>query len=191
MMNFASPFAFISKESRANQLLNACIILPPKTDTNIVSINFESIKDAEKKLSTGDPVFCKKCQSVLNKFSKLLSADEFLQLQKKKGLEKIAEVKQEDNPKMEAEDEEKKANEDDFVIVQKLSEDKVFEINQGEKLWICEFCNEFNKLMLEAEEIPTEDDLIYLVQSANQGIFFYIINSYSPREDYMIIFFFL
>ena len=43
------------------------------------------------------------------------------------------------------------------------------EINQGEKLWICEFCDEYNKLSIEAEEIPTADDQIYLVQSANQG----------------------
>lgn len=45
---------------------------------------------------------------------------------------------------------------------------KILEIGENEKVWICEFCGEHNKLNIEKEEIPAGEDMIYIVQSANQ-----------------------
>jgi hypothetical protein len=38
----------------------------------------------------------------------------------------------------------------------------------SEKIWECEFCGHANSVRLEEEEIPKSDDVVYMVQSANQ-----------------------
>ncbi|CAK83958.1 unnamed protein product (macronuclear) [Paramecium tetraurelia] len=38
----------------------------------------------------------------------------------------------------------------------------------GKQLWICEFCNHKNYVQIEKEEIPTNEDTIYLIQSAQE-----------------------
>jgi len=37
---------------------------------------------------------------------------------------------------------------------------------QGHQLWICEFCNHRNEVMLEEEEIPKSMEVTYLVEAA-------------------------
>ena len=34
-------------------------------------------------------------------------------------------------------------------------------------VWICEFCNHQNKIRIEKEEIPTAEDLVYIIESAS------------------------
>lgn len=42
-------------------------------------VTFDGMKAAEQNLSGGDPYECKKCNAVLNKYSKVLSAKEYEQ----------------------------------------------------------------------------------------------------------------
>lgn len=98
----------------------------PNVDTNVISINFRILKDLEKSLGTGDPFFCKTCKAVLNSFSKLYSANEYIDLCKKriqsqkneKIEEKPNEIKEEkveeqkkiiEKPKIKMEEEKKKS----------------------------------------------------------------------------------
>ncbi len=37
--------------------------------------------------------------------------------------------------------------------------------------WVCEFCEHHNKLRIEKEEIPTSDDLVYILESASNKEF--------------------
>lgn len=41
-----------------------------------------------------------------------------------------------------------------------------YELKPNESLWLCEFCNYPNKLLIEKEEIPTRDDMVYMLESA-------------------------
>ncbi len=43
---------------------------------------------------------------------------------------------------------------------------KIVDIGENEKVWICEFCGEHNRLNIEMEEVPQNDDMIYMLQSA-------------------------
>ena len=52
----------------------------PEVDTNVVGIGFDILKDAKHKIHQGDPITCKKCDSVLNKYSKILSSSQYLEL---------------------------------------------------------------------------------------------------------------
>ena len=42
------------------------------------------------------------------------------------------------------------------------------DIKAHEMVWICEFCGHHSKLSIENEEIPKKDDMVYILQSANQ-----------------------
>jgi hypothetical protein len=54
--------------------------MKPEVDTNVVGIGFDILKDVKDKLHQGDPIKCGKCDSVLNKYSRLLSAKEYLEI---------------------------------------------------------------------------------------------------------------
>ena len=54
-------------------------VFRPEVDTNVVVIGFDLLKNAMEKLHQGDPIMCKKCDSVLNKYSKVQSGAEYLQ----------------------------------------------------------------------------------------------------------------
>lgn len=47
-------------------------------DTNVISIQFDILKEAKKNMAMGDPVFCKNCKAVLNKRSHVMEAKEYL-----------------------------------------------------------------------------------------------------------------
>ena len=36
------------------------------------------------------------------------------------------------------------------------------------KIWICEFCQNINELVIEQEEIPNKDDCLYLIEAAKE-----------------------
>lgn len=38
-------------------------------------------------------------------------------------------------------------------------------INQHDLVWVCEFCGAENLLQIEKEEIPANDDVIYMLKS--------------------------
>ena len=44
--------------------------------------------------------------------------------------------------------------------------DKQHELKANESLWLCEFCNYPNKLLIEKEEIPVKEDIVYMLESA-------------------------
>jgi hypothetical protein len=39
------------------------------------------------------------------------------------------------------------------------------ELKPNESLWVCEFCNYPNRLLIEKEEIPVKDDVVYMLES--------------------------
>ena len=74
-MKLSSIYFWLSKKSAQDKLLSKQRI---QTDTNILSLGFKDLLEREKKLQMGDPVFCKSCKIVLNKFSKLLTMEEYV-----------------------------------------------------------------------------------------------------------------
>ena len=82
-MKKASNYAFISrKRNEGEQPINSApvnnyggLILPhTEQDLNVFVVTFDGMKNAEQNLAGGDPYECKKCNAVLNKFSKVLTA---------------------------------------------------------------------------------------------------------------------
>lgn len=90
-MKKASNYAFLGRKCRAEEseqvrseqmsMQNYGGLIIPKSDQdlNISVVTFDGMKNAEQNLSGGDPYECKKCKAVLNKFSKVLSAKEYLE----------------------------------------------------------------------------------------------------------------
>ncbi|EAS02966.1 Sec23/Sec24 trunk domain protein (macronuclear) [Tetrahymena thermophila SB210] len=113
-------------------------------DTNIVTISFDSIKQSEQNLQMGDPIFCKGCKAVLSKISKL-------EENKKK----------EEGEKVEIEEEENKDNKQEQQQIKEELEEN------GNMIWNCEFCKTKNVINIEREELPQQEDVIYMVQSVN------------------------
>ena len=112
-------FGFIEKNLKKKKYdlttkLNENKIYEHEIDTNILTINFEFLKE-KVEYATGDPISCKNCEAIFNKFSIFKSI-----------------------------------------------------INSNETIWICEFCNFNNNIMIENEEIPLSDCVDYFVQSRNQ-----------------------
>ena len=142
-----------------------------KTDVNVMSIGFAFLKEAQKSMmGTGDAAFCSVCKAALNSFSKLMSKDEYLM--------KVQGVKNDKN-KMEIEEEEEKKGEDNKKLEAsgKIQQDFA-ELKPNEKVWICEFCEKQNKFMLEEEEIPKKNDMIYIIESKNQGLLIFNLPSF-------------
>ena len=140
------------------------------TDVNVMSIGFAFLKEAQKNMGTGDAIFCSNCKSTLNSFSKIMTKNEYLE--KSKDGKKIQK-----NEKDEIE-EEKKAEGDKLEPIGQILQ--FFEdIKPNERVWICEFCEQHNKFMIEEEEIPKKNDMIYIIESKNQGkiikIFFILL----------------
>ena len=46
-------------------------------DLNIFSLKFENMKEVENNMGVGDPFFCTKCKACFNKFSKLISKQDY------------------------------------------------------------------------------------------------------------------
>lgn len=129
------------------------------TDVNVMSIGFAFLKEAQKNMGTGDAVFCSNCKSALNSFSKIYTCEEYLILGKEKS-GKIAE-----------EEEEHKGEQKKIQPIENIKLDFP-DIKPNEKVWICEFCEKQNKFMIEDEEIPKKNDMIYILESKSQGNLF-------------------
>ena len=46
------------------------------------------------------------------------------------------------------------------------AKDSKIELKPNESLWTCEFCHYPNAIMIEKEEIPIKDDVVYMIESA-------------------------
>lgn len=126
-----------------------------KTDVNVMTISFSFLKEAQKNVGTGDAIFCSSCKAALNSFSKMMNKDEYL-------------MRVQGEPKNKEPEEEKKFEPKKIEVLGKINR-KFDELNPNEKVWICEFCENQNKFMIEEEEIPRKDDMIYIIESKNQG----------------------
>lgn len=181
-MKFASKFTYFNQRTKEEcETLKDNNILRKKkkinvdeqelfrTDVNVMSIGFAFLKAAQKNIGTGDAIFCTNCKSVMNSFSKLMNKEEYLEKtignqvkeKKKSGNKEEEEEKKEDNPKLE--------------ILGKIDQ-KFDEIKSNESIWICEFCEHQNKFMIEEEEIPKKNDVIYITESKNQSFFYYFFS---------------
>ena len=47
---------------------------------------------------------------------------------------------------------------------------KRLELSLKDMVWVCEFCSHHNKIRIEKEEIPTAEDLVYIVESASNKV---------------------
>lgn len=47
---------------------------------------------------------------------------------------------------------------------------KLIELGPKDMAWICEFCSHHNRLRIEKEEIPSEADMVYIIESASQKL---------------------
>ena len=111
-----------------------------QVDTNIVSICFDVLEE-DAQVAAGDPVFCKKCNCVLNKYSKLKTAEE----------EKEELAKKQEDAKMEVDEEGK-----DIVDQEPAEED--------DQIWSCEFWYNRYVINVEKEEIPANDTVNYVLE---------------------------
>lgn len=61
------------------------------------------------------------------------------------------------------------------------------EVNENDKVWVCEFCSHHNVIQVEQEEIPKDEDIIYMLKSAQQ-IQGEKVNKNDKQKDVSIIF---
>ncbi|KRX07681.1 hypothetical protein PPERSA_11230 [Pseudocohnilembus persalinus] len=151
-------------------------------DTNVIALEFDILKNTNN-IAMGDPVQCEKCQAILNKYSKILNAQQFLEIsgvQEEKNKKIKNQLKNEEKIEKQEQEENKEKEEknDKFQIVNKKGK----ELGENESVWICEFCGNENVIMIEEEEIPKQEDVIYLTQ-ANQ-----LKDQQNEEEDTSIIF---
>jgi len=174
-MDCASKLAYFKRkknlESQSNQAQNDFRVLPlfsketNDVDTNVISINFRNIKQAEENLQMGDPIFCKNCNSSLSFLSTIFTKNEYEKRFYKNG-EKI--------------DEEAKG--DDISIAIRSETIPLENIHETDRVWVCEFCGLHMQLNIEPEEIPNKEDVVYMLQPAIQ------ISNSNNDEDISVIF---
>ena len=161
-MNFASPYTVFNQRKKAGSKPNilrkeAAGLIDEEelfhTDVNVMTLGFAFLKDAKKNMAMGDAVFCSNCKSGLNSFSKLLKKEEYLN--KVQG-------------KKEEPEEEKKMDGNKLEAIGQIKQDFA-EIKENERVWVCEFCEKQNKFIIEEEEIPKKNDMIYIIESKKQG----------------------
>ena len=156
-MNFASKFTYFNQRKKEPEKSKNDNILRKEQniminedelfniDVNVISIGFAFLKEAQKNMGTGDAIFCSNCKAAFNSFSKMNGAAQ----------DKKEEIKEEEEQKVEV------------VVLPKIEG-----LKPNERVWICEFCEVQNKFMIEEEEIPKKNDMIYIIESMNQGNFF-------------------
>lgn len=67
-------------------------------DTNIVEIKFDILKQAEKNMQIGDPIFCSSCRCVLNMYSKIMTYEDYLKLKQRMKLKISRKLELQKNP---------------------------------------------------------------------------------------------
>jgi len=167
-MDCASDFAFLKKKGprlppSAGLLQGNQDLFQPlhedAPDTNVISVRFNTMKEAEENMQMGDAYFCKQCRSCLSSNSHVLSKAEYSEKYK---VNEQAPLQQKNN--MEEEKEEQKVNDGP---VQGKQDGITTVITDTDKIWICEFCGVHNVLNnIDLEEVPKTDDVIYLIKSA-------------------------
>lgn len=156
-MHAASNFAFMKRKNKApsNRLDERVLedFLPSNdVDTNVISVDFNSLKKAEEHLQMGDAFFCKHCHSCLSATSKLYNKAEYQKVYT--------------HPKSQNE-EAKEENKDDLPISHDNIATKMITTDIADsRVWICEFCHVHNIVDLDPEEVPKSNDVIFLLQSA-------------------------
>ncbi|CAI2385036.1 unnamed protein product [Moneuplotes crassus] len=157
-----------------------------EVNTNIVSESFDVILE-DAQLAAGDPVFCQNCQSVFNKYSKLAGKRAVSEISNEQSKEEDAkqDTKEEmpleeslqklsipEEPQEEEEDQSQdltesgtQEKEEAKDINEEEKEDLKYNENEEEEeeTWQCEFCCHHNQVMLEEEEIPTEEYVHYVL----------------------------
>ena len=113
-------------------------------DTNIVSIGF-NILEEDAQLAAGDAIFCMNCKSVFNKYSRLCDPSD----------EKALKAHMKEDAK---EEEDNMGNK-----LEQINEDPEV-VDEGEQIWLCEFCYTKNIVIVEKEEIPTEESVNYVLE---------------------------
>jgi hypothetical protein len=152
-MNQASKYTFVRNKKKADdrKMMPQADFYQPNIqdiDTNVVSIDFKSLRQAEENLEMGDPNHCQNCKACLSSLSQVFSKDAYR-------VKYHAEV---------FTDEEEKDN------VQKADNGKKIELSkvpENSKVWVCEFCTTHNVMQIEHEEIPSKEDVVYMLQSVS------------------------
>ena len=185
-MNCASSFVYInSNKINAGKLYQ-------QVDSNVISVKFDSLKETEKNIFLGDPVFCKSCMATLSNISKVLLFDEYslyinssnaknilqnenLPIITKENIKETSTYTVPDkienlNSDHEKEEEKESIVSPSYKNIQKKSSLPLdfASLSKDDKIWICEFCSEHNKVSIEPQEIPSSADVIYMLQSIDQ-----------------------
>ena len=113
-------------------------------DTNVVSIGF-NILEEDAQLAAGDAIFCLNWKGVFNKYSKLCEPSD----------EKALKSHMKEDVK---EEEDMKGNK-----LEKIYED-VEVVDEGELIWLWEFCYTRNIVNVDKEEVPTEESVNYILE---------------------------
>ena len=114
-----------------------------------MSVKFNMLKDLGV-VASGDPVICKGCGVIFNKFSKLLNSDG------------------EKKPEPQDQKEELKEEVKEGLQMQQGAQE-LPPLKEGEQAWSCEFCGFMNIVELEPEEVPTVDGVNYILESEMQA----------------------
>jgi len=180
-MKAASKYAFVSKKKAAvpNNLDRHARVadlkevgapvrgldllddfIPEQPDTNVISVHFATLKKAEDNMQMGDPYFCKNCRACLSQNSKLIPKGEYQ--------EKYAKALGDEKDSMEEEKVEERKQGDISQAINDRDKVIVTVIADTDRIWVCEFCGQHNLVNLDPEEMPQNDDVIYMLKSAEQ-----------------------
>lgn len=79
-------------------------------------------------------------------------------------------VKSKELDKIQEEPEEVMKSKAPSMMIEEPRLQKPLELGPKDMAWICEFCSHHNRLRIEKEEIPTEADMVYIIESASQKL---------------------
>lgn len=147
-----------------------------KASTNILAVQLGKLAE-DATLATGEATFCKGCNAALSRVSHLVDKDG--KVVQQGGLEIPAAAAGGDESKTESKTEATRsaatpaaagAAESDRLAAAETPEmeagEEEPEMDEGDLLWKCEFCNTRNIVSLDEEELPTTGTLDYVLEAA-------------------------
>jgi len=147
----------------------------PRVDTNVLSVRYDSLAQNADDVFAGDAIFCRSdsCRAVFSQLSKLADDSEVQEIKEEKKKEQAKEKEAKDNEQekeKEQDDEKEKEKEKEKEVEQKEQKNQEHvELEEGQKLWICEFCGTHNAIDIDEEEIPSKDTRDYVLSPAREG----------------------
>lgn len=159
-----------------------------EVDTNLFFLSFNNLREAEKSIATGDPFFCKNCRAILFVKSQIYTLQEIINVDeelkfpsplKPKLLENDAlpmeefkiELRAIQSPKKNKKEMDGSPKTPEMLKIKRPRKIKLdyskYKGNTRSRFWVCDFCEEINEINLDDEELPKNQDLIYLIQSKN------------------------